>query len=130
MKVVDASVVVDALAGVGARGARAARAIRNTELVAPAHMKLEAVSAWRKHSLRGTLSEQSTRDALGALRRLDVREVPIEPLLERAWELRENLSVADAAYVALAERLHAPLITSDARLTRATGPRCQFELIE
>jgi predicted nucleic acid-binding protein len=50
--------------------------------------------------------------------------------LERIWELRENVTPADAAYVALAEELGAPLLTTDARLTRAVGPRCQFELIE
>ncbi|MBI2690673.1 MAG: type II toxin-antitoxin system VapC family toxin [Solirubrobacterales bacterium] len=127
---IDASVVVDAFSGVGTRAEAALRAMRDAELVAPAHMKLEAVSAWRKHTRRDTLSETSALDAIATLRRLDIRELPVEPLLERAWELRENLSVADAAYVALAERLRAPLVTSDGRLTRASGPRCEFRLIE
>lgn len=50
-------------------------------------------------------------------------------LLQRMWELRENVTAYDAAYVALAERLEAPLITSDSRLVAANGPRCTFDLI-
>lgn len=46
------------------------------------------------------------------------------------WQLRDNLTPYDAAYVALAELLSAPLATSDARLARATGPRCLIELIQ
>ena len=54
---------------------------------------------------------------------------PHRLLVPRVWELRDNLSAYDAAYVALAEALDAPLLTADARLTRATGPRCRFELV-
>lgn len=54
----------------------------------------------------------------------------IEPLLPRIWELREDVTTADAAYVALAEHLGAPLVTTDARLARASGPRCEFQLID
>jgi predicted nucleic acid-binding protein len=50
-------------------------------------------------------------------------------LLGRAWELRDNVRGWDAMYVALAEVLDAPLITLDARLARASGPRCEIELL-
>jgi len=50
-------------------------------------------------------------------------------LLERMWELRNNVTAYDAAYIALAERLGAVLITYNARLTTASGPTCTFDLI-
>lgn len=49
--------------------------------------------------------------------------------LERVWELRFNLTAYDAAYVALAEYLQAPLVTCDARLARASGHRAKITLI-
>ena len=42
------------------------------------------------------------------------------------WELRGNLTAYDAAYVALAELLGAPLVTLDTRLARAPGTRCEI----
>lgn len=50
-------------------------------------------------------------------------------LLPRCWEVRQNVTIYDAAYVALAEVLQATLLTGDARLARASGPRCQIELL-
>ena len=50
-----------------------------------------------------------------------------EPLLPRIWELRENLTAYDAAYVALAEALDAPLLTGDERIARASGVRARVE---
>jgi predicted nucleic acid-binding protein len=45
------------------------------------------------------------------------------------WELRDDISIYDAAYVALAEALAVALLTADRKLTRATGTRCEFELM-
>lgn len=130
MRVLDASVVVDALARRGPRGERAYRALLGSELVAPAHIDIESIAGWRRHARLGELSIADAEDAIRLLRALPVRRIPHEPLLDRIWELRENVTTADAAYVALAERLNAPLLTTDARLTRASGPRCEFLLIE
>ena len=55
--------------------------------------------------------------------------MPLAPLLQRIWELRDNVTAYDAAYVALAERLNASVLTCDARLVATTGPRCAFEMI-
>ena len=52
-----------------------------------------------------------------------------DPLLARCWELRDSLTVYDAAYVALAEALDTRLLTGDRRLSRAAGPRCPIELL-
>jgi len=58
-----------------------------------------------------------------------IRRIPLAPFLERMWELRENVTPYDAAYVALAERLDGALITCDTRLGAASGVRCTFDLI-
>lgn len=68
----------------------------------------------------------------GALRHLagfPIRRMPLAPLLERMWQLRDNLTPYDAAYVALAERLGADLVTCDAKLAGAAGAGCPFDVI-
>lgn len=52
-----------------------------------------------------------------------------QPLLERVWELRDSLRAWDGFYVTLAEVLQATLVTSDARLGSAAGPRCRIEVL-
>jgi predicted nucleic acid-binding protein len=58
-----------------------------------------------------------------------LRRMPIAPLLERMWQLRSNVTVYDAAYIALAELLGCELMTCDAKLAAASGPRCTIDLI-
>jgi predicted nucleic acid-binding protein len=58
-----------------------------------------------------------------------VRRYPQDFLLPRIWELRNNLTAYDAAYVALAEALGAPLLTRDKRLSSAAGHRAKIELV-
>ena len=58
-----------------------------------------------------------------------VRRHPHQPLLQRIWALRANLTAHDAAYVALAEALGATLVTTDARLGSAPGIRARVEVI-
>ncbi|MGH9119958.1 MAG: type II toxin-antitoxin system VapC family toxin [Acidimicrobiales bacterium] len=66
---------------------------------------------------------------MSALSALRLRRVPHEALLERCWELRANLTVYDAAYVALAESLGTVLLTADDRLAGAAGTRCPIEVL-
>jgi predicted nucleic acid-binding protein len=125
--VVDASVVGDALVVDGEAGAAAARALAADDTwAAPAHLTIEVLSVLRKHYLRGRLSATRAGKALGALQLLEFERVDISLLLDRIWELKENLSCYDAAYVAAAELLEVPLLTGDIRLTTAPGPRCQI----
>ena len=69
-------------------------------------------------------------EALDDLVDLSIVRYSHGPLLHRMWALRDNGSAYDAAYVALAEELGAPLLTLDARLARAGGHRAKIELIE
>jgi predicted nucleic acid-binding protein len=87
------------------------------------------LSALRSLTLRGEISEMRGRRAIDRLRRLPVTPFPIEPLMDRIWELRSSVSVYDAWYVALAERLSVTLVTTDRRLASANGSRCEIEVI-
>jgi predicted nucleic acid-binding protein len=67
--------------------------------------------------------------ALDAFRRLGMTRYPVFSMLDRVWELRDNLSAYDASYVALAELLGCSLLTADARLSRAPGIRCPVTVV-
>ena len=67
--------------------------------------------------------------ALADLGELPLRRTPHRPLLPRCWELRDNLTIYDATYVALAEALEVLLLTGDGRLAKATGPTCNIEVL-
>jgi len=128
--VVDASVLAPALADDGADGDTARARLRGQALVAPELVDLETTSVIRRQLLAGTLDARRARLALTDLVELPLRRTPHRPLLARCWELRQNVTVYDAAYVALAELLDVVLLTADARLANAPGPRCQFDLVE
>lgn len=70
----------------------------------------------RRLCREGRLGDDRARDAIADLMDLNVRRYPHEQLLPRIWGMRENLTAYDAAYVALAEALDAPLLTADLRL--------------
>jgi len=130
LTVVDASLVVHALAVFESPGPDAREALAAQPIVqAPAVLKAEAISGLRGLEFRGELSEARSRRALDMLRRLSVRPYPVDPFIDRIWELRPNLSVYDAWYVSLAEELDTDLLTTDRRLATAPGPRCPIELV-
>ena len=91
---------------------------------APAILGAEVVSALRSMLRRGLLTAHAAEDALRGSTELRTRSYAFAPLATRVWELRENVTVYDGWYVALAEALDATLVTSDERLRRAAGPRC------
>ena len=66
--------------------------------------------------------------AVQDLLNLRIVRYPLFILLQRVWQLRQNLTAYDAAYVALAERLRAPLLTRDAGIARASGHSARVEL--
>jgi len=127
MIVVDASALVLALADEGARGeaARAALAA-DGEWVAPEHVVIEVMQSLRGLYLARELGAARVAELAAQLPGLAIRKVEVAPLLGRIWELKDNLTPDDAAYVAVAEQLGAPLVTADLRLMRASGPRCEI----
>ncbi len=129
--VLDASVLANALADDGESGRRARHELRAAaDIAAPDLVDVETVSVLRKRWLRGTLTEQRFSTAIAHLQQLDFERVPTLRLMPRAFELRANISAYDACYVALAEYSNGELITCDARLARATGPRCPIRVLQ
>jgi predicted nucleic acid-binding protein len=128
--VIDASVLAVALLDDGHDGDVVRHRLRGEQLAAPALIDLEVVSVWRGLARGGHLDARRVGLALDDLRDVPLQRVEHTPFLARCWELRDNLTIYDAAYVALAEALEAPLLTGDRRLSRSTGPRCSIEVIE
>lgn len=127
--VVDASVIAVALADDGADGDRVRARLRGERLAAPELLDLEVASVLRGQRRAGALDARRAELALADLAALPVQRAPHRRLIARCWELRDNLTVYDAAYVALAEALEADLLTGDGRLSKAPGPRCRIEVL-
>ena len=130
MLVVDASALAPALADDGPDGAKARARLQGELLTAPELIDLETTSVIRRQLLTGNLEARRAEHALSDLVDLPLRRAAHRPLLSRCWELRQNITVYDATYVALAELLDAVLVTADRRLTTASGLRCQVALLE
>lgn len=129
MLVVDATVLVVALADDGTDGEAARTRLRHETLAAPELIDLEVASVLRRQDRAGLLGTRRANLALTDLAALPMQRAPHGPLLPRCWDLRHNLTTYDAAYVALAEALGATLLTGDRRLAHATGPTCTIELL-
>lgn len=127
--VVDATVLAVALADDGADGDSARARLRGEDLAAPELLDLEMLSVLRGQMIAGLLDVGRADLALNDLSAMPLKRAPHLPLLRRCWELRENVTTYDASYVALAEALDVLLLTGDRRLARATGPRCQIEVL-
>lgn len=118
--VVDASAVVDALTQVELGALRSA--LTQHDLRAPALIDFEAMSALRGLVLGGHLSAARATDALSDLADLRLIRHPVTRSLQRsAWSRRERVTAYDAAYLALADALGAPVWTRDGRLARGVG---------
>lgn len=129
MVVVDASVLAAALADDGDDGDLARARLRGERVSAPDLFDLEVLSVLRGRLIGGALDRRGAELAPGDLTALPLDRAPHRPLLARCWELRDNLTVYDAAYVALAEAMDAALLTADTRLAGDPGPRCRIELL-
>ena len=92
-------------------------------------LDVEVAQVIRRYAANGEIDAERGRMALMDLVDLPVRRYPHDLLLPRIWILRNNLSAYDAAYVALAEALGAPLLTRDQRLATAAGHRARIELV-
>ena len=116
--VVDASAFVDILANTSRAAAVRVR-LRSVEAHAPAHVDAEVLSALGRLHRTGDLAEGEVAAAIAAIARMPVTRHPLPRLLPAAWSHRQSIRVVDGLYVALAETLQAPLITTDERLARA-----------
>ena len=125
----DASVLTAFYASPDVTAAIKTRLRATAAWFAPAHVDVEVVCALRRLSRASSALDASMPAALAHLSGFPLRRMPLAPLLKRIWELRDNVTAYDAAYVALAEKLDAPLLTLDRRLANASGTRCSIELL-
>ena len=98
-------------------------------MAAPDVLRVEVLSLLRRQARLGELDAAHVAAAVDDLLDLELDVYPTGPLLRRAWELRDNVTAYDACYVALAEALDCALLTADARLSRASGPICEVEVV-
>jgi predicted nucleic acid-binding protein len=130
MIVVDASALLEALLRTAA-----ARAVERwlfepgQTLHVPHLLDLEVAQTIRRYAANGELDGERGRAALADLADFPLRRYPHDFLLSRIWDLRNNFTAYDGAYVALAEALDAPLLTRDRRLAAAAARHARVELI-
>ena len=130
MTVVDASALIEALLRTPLGERCTERLLRpGNPLFAPHLLDVEVVQVLRRYAEKGDLRDGRAREALQDLADFPLIRFSHEPFLERMWELRHSLSAYDAAYIALAEALNAPLVTCDARLARAHGHSARVEVL-
>jgi predicted nucleic acid-binding protein len=127
--VVDSSALVLALTHRGDLGREAAKRMSGQRLLAPAVIDFEVAHAVRGLAQGGKIAADEGYAALGLMSSLLIRRTPGHALFERVWELRQNLSAYDAAYVALAEHAGCTFVTADARIERARVARCTIDTI-
>jgi predicted nucleic acid-binding protein len=125
--VVDTSAVVAALTGRPPSVELTGRLGAGQDLAAPHLLDVEFLHALRRLVLGGQLSGDRAADARSDFAALAVIRYGHTILADRIWELRGGLTAYDAAFVALAELLDAPLVTCDARLARAPGHHATVE---
>jgi predicted nucleic acid-binding protein len=128
--VVDTSAVLDVLTATAPAAGLADRLALDGDLHAPHLIDVEMLHALRRLTIGGELSEERAADARTDFAELALRRYPHQPLGDRIWELRHNLSAYDAAFVTLAETLDVALVTCDARLAGAASHNAQVELFE
>ena len=130
MIVIDASALLEVLLNTPASGKVAERLFAHDETLHVPHLlDLEVTQVLRRYTLSGEMDPQRSEQALEDLNDLPLNRYPHDVFLFRIWALRRNLTAYDAAYVALAEALDAPLITRDAALARASGHGARIEII-
>ena len=130
MIVLDASVLVPAIADDAAAGAVARARLRaDPDLHVPHLADLEVLSVLRRLQREGGIGGARAAHALSDLEDLPLVRCPHWPLAARIWELRENLTPYDACYIALAEALGCTLVTGDKKISRVSAIHCQVEIL-
>lgn len=130
MIVLDASAVLEVVLATPAAPAVLNRLVAVGEtLHAPHLIDLEVLQVLRRYCATGEVSPVRAAEALADYLDFPIVRYPHDVLAVRIWELRENLTAYDAAYVALAEALSAPLVTRDRKLATAPGHRALIEVV-
>lgn len=129
MLVVDSSCLFEVVADTPRAELVRERMASDDDQAAPALVDAEVLGVIRRYHLEGRLDATAASQAVADLRDWPGERIGHRLLLDRAWELRDNVRSWDALYVALAEAMDAVLLTMDARLAGTKGPRCDIELM-
>jgi predicted nucleic acid-binding protein len=130
MIVADASVILEVLLNTKAAQRIIERIFAEGESMhAPHVLDLEVAQVLRRYSATRELDPRRGQEALQDYLDFPIARYPHDVLLPRIWELRNNMTSYDAAYVALAEALNATLLTRDGALASAAGHHADVELI-
>lgn len=123
MIVLDSSALVDLLLGAEPNASWVSEQVEGArwDLHAPHVVDIEVTGVVRRLVLAGDLGPRQGGEVVSTLAGLALTRYPHLQLLGRMWELRGSVSAPDAAFVALAEALDAPLVTTDRRLARVRG---------
>lgn len=129
MIVVDASVVIEVLLCTPRGVACASRLLGDRrELAAPHLLDVEVAQVLRRYERESAINARRAAEAVEDLADLPILRYRHDLLISRVWALRHSISAYDAAYVALAEALDAPLFTYDSRLARSSGHQATIEI--
>jgi predicted nucleic acid-binding protein len=128
MLVVDAGCLFEVVAATPGSEPIRLRLAADQDWAAPHAIDVEVYSTIGLMHRSGRLDLSAATQAVSELAEWPGERFTHRAFLERAWELRDNVRGWDAMYVALAEALDATLLSTDARLARAGGPRCRIEL--
>jgi predicted nucleic acid-binding protein len=126
--VVDTSAVLEALAARDPAPGLVERLAEDGDLHAPHLIDTEILHALRRLTIGTLIGDDRAADARRDFAELTLVRYPHQPLSDRVWQLRHNLTAYDATFVALAEALDAPLVTCDARLASAPAHTARIEL--
>ncbi len=131
MIVVDASTILELLLKTSSTDAVTRRLFRSTEtLHAPHLIDVEVIQVLRRYARNRSIALPRLEEAVEDFRAVQIERYSHELLIGRIWELRDNLSAYDAAYISLAELLRAPLVTFDSKLAGAPLHDAKIELLD
>lgn len=113
----------------GDDGRRARARLVGHSLAAPELVDLEVAAVFRKFCAAKRFDAHRASQALSDLHDLRMDRIPHRELIRRCWELRQNVTVYDASYIAVAELYEVTLVTADSRLAKVPGAKCKIELL-
>ena len=129
MIVLDTSAAVDWLLQTPSGLRIEQRIYANQDTLHSVHLiDVEFVQVLRRLVREGALTPRRAEEAMEDMAALRITRYAPVVLMQRIWQLRQNLTAYDAAYVALAEALQAPLITRDHRIASAPGHSAAIEV--
>lgn len=131
MIVLDASVVIDLLLNIEPYFEKIYERIKHESpnLFAPYLLDAEITQVLRTFTLKEEITITRANFALEDYKNLPIYRYPHLQLIDRAFELRNNVTIYDALYLSLAESIEVPLLTRDKSLAEVPKLNAKVELI-